>query len=121
MSDEAGRLTGLKQAADYLDAAAGNQRAAALGYANSGDNPEKVKLCEYAAQYTKDCADAIRAIAAAADELSPPWWTIGDYVKGECPNCGRERLLECVDLRGAERVICEKCDWEPARGNFRDV
>lgn len=48
----------------------------------------------------------------------PDWRQVGDYVAGECPNCGRERLLNVVDPQGRERVICEKCDWEPAESRY---
>lgn len=46
------------------------------------------------------------------------WWNYGDYVAGDCPNCGRSRLLECEDPKGRDRIICEKCHWEPALNTY---
>jgi ribosomal protein S27AE len=46
------------------------------------------------------------------------WWVFGDYTGDACPNCGRERLMACADNDGKERIICEKCNWEPARGKY---
>ena len=42
------------------------------------------------------------------------WWAFGDYTGNDCPNCSRQRLMRCTDNDGCERVICEKCAWEPA-------
>lgn len=42
------------------------------------------------------------------------WWAFGDYTGDACPNCSRNRLLKVTDPAGKERVICEKCNWEPA-------
>lgn len=46
------------------------------------------------------------------------WWVYGNYVAGECPNCKRERLLKCEDRQNRERIICEKCSWEPAVNDY---
>lgn len=46
------------------------------------------------------------------------WWAYGNYNGAECPNCGRERVMVCEDYTGAERVICEKCKWEPAVSDY---
>ena len=46
------------------------------------------------------------------------WWAYGDYTKGDCPNCGRERLLSCTDNAGNDRIICEKCSWEPSKSDY---
>jgi len=50
------------------------------------------------------------------------WWAYGNYVAGVCPACGRERLMEATDLAGKDRIICEKCNWEPAANEYcRDI
>lgn len=46
------------------------------------------------------------------------WWNFGNYTGDDCPNCHRNRLVKCTDPTGAERVICEKCKWEPAVNNY---
>src|SRR5215469_751076 len=46
------------------------------------------------------------------------WWTHGDYVGGDCPACGRARLMSVTDPSGNDHVICEKCYWEPAKNDF---
>lgn len=46
------------------------------------------------------------------------WWVYGNYTGDDCPNCGRQRLMACEDDRGRERVICEKCHWEPAAAGY---
>lgn len=46
------------------------------------------------------------------------WWAYGEYTGEDCPNCGRERMMKCTDLDGKERVICEKCNWEPAANDY---
>jgi hypothetical protein len=46
------------------------------------------------------------------------WWAYGNYTGADCPNCSRQRLMSCEDLTGAERVICEKCHWEPAANDY---
>lgn len=42
----------------------------------------------------------------------------GNYTGDDCPNCGRNRLVRTEDGRGAERIVCEKCYWEPALGDY---
>jgi ribosomal protein S27AE len=42
----------------------------------------------------------------------------GDYTGDCCPNCGRDRLMSCTDDSGVNRVICEKCNFEPAKGIY---
>lgn len=58
----------------------------------------------------------------AYSEPEHPWWRFGEYTGGACPNCGRERLMVCeqvIDTQiSVERVICEKCCWEPARRDY---
>lgn len=44
------------------------------------------------------------------------WAGIGHYA-GECPNCGRQRLMKCQN--GKHR--CEKCDWCPELGAYAPV
>lgn len=46
------------------------------------------------------------------------WWAFGDYTGDSCPKCGRERLMKCEDLEKRERIICEKCSWEPAKNDW---
>jgi ribosomal protein L37AE/L43A len=36
------------------------------------------------------------------------------YTGDACPNCGRERL----ELLTNGKVVCEKCHWEPAAGDY---
>lgn len=59
------------------------------------------------------------------DAFSEPehkWWRYGEYTGNACPNCGRLRLMSCeqeINTRvSVERVICEKCHWEPARSDY---
>lgn len=66
---------------------------------------------------------AIFGSISTPDEFaSSPWWQYGEYTGGDCPNCGRQRLIACeqiVDEQiSVERVICEKCCWEPARNDY---
>lgn len=51
-------------------------------------------------------------------ENSENWREFGEYTGEDCPNCGRQRLMRCTDPSGRERIICEKCDWEPATNNY---
>jgi len=58
----------------------------------------------------------------AYDEPEDRWWRYGDYTGADCPKCGRQRLMQCeqvvsVDV-SVERIICEKCCWEPARNDY---
>jgi ribosomal protein S27AE len=46
------------------------------------------------------------------------WWAYGEYTGDDCPHCGRTRLMACCDNSGKERVICEKCNWEPTVNNY---
>lgn len=46
------------------------------------------------------------------------WWAYGSYTGGVCPNCKRERLMTCEDAEKRERIICEKCSWEPAANDY---
>lgn len=46
------------------------------------------------------------------------WWVYGNYTGGTCQNCKRERLMSCEDNDGKERVLCEKCTWEPAKNDY---
>lgn len=47
------------------------------------------------------------------------WWAYGNYTRQQlCPHCGRERLMECEDNDGRSRIICEKCNWEPAVSDY---
>lgn len=46
------------------------------------------------------------------------WWAYGNYTGADCPNCKRERVMSCEDNDGRERIICEKCHWEPAVGDY---
>jgi hypothetical protein len=46
------------------------------------------------------------------------WWAYGNYTGDACPNCQRERLMKCEDDEKHERVICEKCSWEPAKNDY---
>lgn len=50
------------------------------------------------------------------------WWRYGEYTGENCPNCGRQRLMRCEQASrtaaNVERVICEKCHWEPARNDY---
>jgi hypothetical protein len=46
------------------------------------------------------------------------WRAYGDYTGDDCPNCGRQRLMTAEDPTGRERVICEKCMWEPAANDY---
>ena len=39
-------------------------------------------------------------------------------LKRKITNCKRERLLRCEDNNGNERIICEKCSWEPAANDY---
>ena len=52
------------------------------------------------------------------EEPEHRWWVYGDYTGGDCPNCKRERLMRCEDNNGNERIICEKCAWEPAKNDY---
>lgn len=54
-------------------------------------------------------------------ECEGNWWAFGDYTGDVCPNCSRLRLMSCEDLGGRERIICEKCDWEPATNSYRGL
>lgn len=47
-----------------------------------------------------------------------PWWEYGDYTGDTCPNCNRVRLMKCEDNEGFDRIICEKCNWEPAKNTY---
>jgi hypothetical protein len=47
------------------------------------------------------------------------WWSYGNYTGEDCPHCGRRRLMLCEDNQGNERIICEKCNWEPAINDYR--
>lgn len=51
------------------------------------------------------------------DEL--PWWNYGNYTGDACPNCKRVRIMSCEDNHGRERIICEKCEWEPRFSTYR--
>lgn len=55
-------------------------------------------------------------------EPEDQWWRYGEYTGADCPKCGRQRLMQCEQAVSAavsvERVICEKCCWEPARADF---
>lgn len=51
-------------------------------------------------------------------DISKRWWVYGNYTGEVCPNCKRERLMTCEDLEKCERVICEKCSWEPAKNDY---
>lgn len=53
-----------------------------------------------------------------SEEDERRWWAFGDYTGDTCPNCGRVRLMKCEDNRLQERIICEKCNWEPARNGY---
>lgn len=53
------------------------------------------------------------------DAALAPWWAFGDYTGGLCPKCNRQRLMKATDDSGQERIICEKCDWEPATNAYR--
>lgn len=55
------------------------------------------------------------------DDPESRWWNYGDYTGDDCPNCGRSRLMECQDNECRKRIICEKCDWEPEKDNYRAV
>jgi predicted RNA-binding Zn-ribbon protein involved in translation (DUF1610 family) len=73
----------------------------------------------------RETADAILALQPVAAPLSEGrtdtadhWWLYGNYTGGDCPNCGRERLLLCKMVDGTPRVICEKCSWEPAVNDY---
>ena len=46
------------------------------------------------------------------------WWAYGEYTGNECPRCKRMRQMTCEDNEGKERIICEKCSWEPAVNDF---
>jgi len=46
------------------------------------------------------------------------WSAYGEYTGDDCPNCHRQRLMQCTDSQDRERIICEKCHWEPAMGDF---
>lgn len=46
------------------------------------------------------------------------WSAYGEYTGDACPHCGRQRLMKCEDDEKRERVICEKCHWEPATGDY---
>lgn len=51
-----------------------------------------------------------------------PWWNYGDYVAEQpCPNCARHRLMKCQDNEFKDRIICEKCNYEPATKEFIDT
>ena len=58
----------------------------------------------------------------AYDSPEDRWWRFGEYVSRDCPNCGRARLMQCeqiIDTEiSVERVICEKCCWEPAKNDY---
>lgn len=53
-----------------------------------------------------------------AKDANERWWQYGEYTGDDCPKCNRTRLMECVDADGNERVICEKCSWEPKRDDY---
>lgn len=46
------------------------------------------------------------------------WGAFGDYTGQDCPNCGRQRLMKCMDPKGDDRIICEKCNWEPMTNDY---
>lgn len=52
------------------------------------------------------------------DDMEKRWWVYGDYTGGDCPNCKRQRMMRCEDNSGTERIICEKCAWEPAKNDY---
>ncbi len=45
------------------------------------------------------------------------WWRYGEYTGDACPKCSRFRLMKC-EHETVERIICEKCCWEPARDDY---
>lgn len=51
----------------------------------------------------------------AEEEADRKAWA-GDYDGTDCPNCGRARMLKCVN--GKRR--CEKCNWDPEKGDYSD-
>lgn len=59
---------------------------------------------------------------AYLEEPEHKWWRYGEYVGRACPKCGRERLMQCEHVVEAqisiERIICEKCCWEPERNAY---
>jgi hypothetical protein len=61
---------------------------------------------------------ACAPVGTKAPAIMGGWWLYGDYTGDACPNCSRLRLMACVDSAGVERVICEKCAWEPARDDY---
>ena len=46
------------------------------------------------------------------------WRSFGNYTGGCCPNCDRDRLILATDPLKNDRVICEKCDFEPDANDY---
>jgi hypothetical protein len=50
-----------------------------------------------------------------AEEIERRGWA-GDYDGTDCPNCGRARMLLCVN----SKRCCEKCNWDPDTKNYSE-
>jgi hypothetical protein len=53
------------------------------------------------------------------DRAPVAWWAGGNYTGDNCPHCGWPSQVRAVDNDGRQRVVCLRCDWEPAAGTYR--
>ena len=60
-------------------------------------------------------SDAMNEMQEEQEKIRRDWG--GHEYRGDCPNCGRNRLMICGN--GMHR--CEKCNWCPELGAYAPV
>lgn len=60
-------------------------------------------------------SDAMNQMQVDQEKTSRDWG--GRYYDGDCPNCGRNRLMLCAN----KMHRCEKCNWSPELGNYAPI